>query len=142
MAASPPLHVCEANASFSFPQVQHHPPPFPNIFFVVQSHERNLFCLPRQKRFFLAFWGKMQAKSQKIRQNGIRGGHHGCPGARFSFPAPKTARKRRCTFCVSLLCKEVGNRLRGGDLNTNFAYAIYIYLILYARRGLSRGKER
>ena len=49
----------------------------------------------------------------------------------FSFPAPKIAPKTWCTFYVSLLCKEVGNRLRGGDLNTNFSYAIYI--ILYRR---------
>ena len=35
-----------------------------------------------QKAFFLAFWGKIQVKSHKMRQNGLRDGHHGCPGAR------------------------------------------------------------
>ena len=32
-------------------------------------HERNLFCLPRQERFFLAFRGKIQQKQVKLAQN-------------------------------------------------------------------------
>lgn len=28
-------------------------------------HKRNLFCLPRQERFFLAFWAKYRANHRK-----------------------------------------------------------------------------
>ena len=49
----------------------------------IQLHKRNVFCLPRQKAFFLAFYGKIRAKSNKCKQNRPRDGHIGCPGARF-----------------------------------------------------------
>ena len=32
-------------------------------------HKENLFCLPRQERFFLAFRGKIQQKQVKLAQN-------------------------------------------------------------------------
>ena len=35
-------------------------------------------------------------------------------GGYDSFPALKTGRKHRCTFCVFLRSKERGNRLQGG----------------------------
>ena len=30
-----------------------------------RNHKRNLFCLPRQERFFLAFWAKYRANIRK-----------------------------------------------------------------------------
>ena len=30
-----------------------------------RNHKRNLFCLPRQERFFLAFWAKYRANNRK-----------------------------------------------------------------------------
>ena len=36
-----------------------------DIFFGATSHKRNLFCLPRQERFFLAFWAKYRANNRK-----------------------------------------------------------------------------
>ena len=31
-----------------------------------RNHKRNLFCLPRQERFFLAFWAKYKANHRKM----------------------------------------------------------------------------
>ncbi len=36
-----------------------------DIFFGATSHKRNLFCLPRQERFFLAFWAKYRGNIEK-----------------------------------------------------------------------------
>ena len=32
----------------------------------ISDHKRNLFCLPRQERFFLAFWAKYKANHRKM----------------------------------------------------------------------------
>ena len=37
--------------SLFIPQVQHHPQLLRNIFFVVQSQQKNVFCLPGKRRF-------------------------------------------------------------------------------------------
>ncbi|MBR5409846.1 MAG: hypothetical protein IK104_04175, partial [Clostridia bacterium] len=36
-----------------------------SVLLGVLRHERNLFCLPRQKRFFLAFWAKNRQNTVK-----------------------------------------------------------------------------
>ena len=41
------------------------------------SHERNLFCLPRQERFFHAFRSKIALNIGKYRQNRGWNGHEG-----------------------------------------------------------------
>ena len=40
-----------------------------DIYSAHTCHERNLFCLPRQERLFLAFGGKIQQKQVKLAQN-------------------------------------------------------------------------
>ena len=95
------------------------------------DHKRNVFCLPRQKTFFLAFWGKIQAKSHKMRQNGLREGHHGCPEARFFVSSTENSPKNVVYFLRFFALQRSRQSTARGDLNTNFSYAIYI--ILYRR---------
>lgn len=65
-------------------------------------HKRNLFCLPRQKGLFLAFWKKSGIYSYI----GLPDGGSAVRKPVFSFQAAKTIRNAG-VFCVSLLCKEL-----------------------------------
>ena len=91
----------------------------------LSRHKRNGFCLPRQKAFLLAFYGKMQAKSHKMRQNGLRDGHHGCPGACFFVSGTENRPKMLVYFLRFFALQRSRQSTARGDLNTiNFAYAL------------------
>ena len=74
-------------------------------------HQRNLFCLPRQKRFFLAFWGK---NGQNTVKSGFGAGDQPLRSPIFCFQQPETAENAGVLF--AFLCsakkeqKGVGGR--------------------------------
>ncbi len=80
-------------------------------------HKRNVFCLPRQKAFFLAFYGKIRSKSHKLRQNGLRDGLHGCPGARFFVSGNENSPKNVVYFLRFLALQRTRQSTARGDLN-------------------------
>ena len=88
-------------------------------------HKRNVFCLPRQKTFFLAFWGILQQKSHKMRQNGLRDGLMDCFGALFCVSGIENGSKMLVYFLRFFALQRSRQSTARGDLNTNFAYAIY-----------------
>ena len=79
----------------------------------IVHHEKTLFCLPRQGRLFFAFWvntGRIIKKRALERSIGYS-------EARFLRSAAEIAWKRRCAFCVSLLCKERTKGYKKQDSN-------------------------
>lgn len=81
------------------------------------SHKRNVFCLPRQKAFFLAFYGKIRSKSHKIKHIGIRDGHHGCPEARFFVSGTENSPKMLVYFLRFFALQRSRQSTARGDLN-------------------------
>ena len=57
-------------------------------------HQRNLFCLPRQKRFFLAFWAKSSEKQADYGQNGLRSGFTDAPESDYLRSGAGPGRKK------------------------------------------------
>ena len=77
------------------------------------SMKETSFVYQDKRGFFLHF-GRKTGKKSEI---GLRSGRLAAPKPDFLLSAAETARKRWCTFCVSLLCKERTKVFRGRDLN-------------------------
>ena len=68
------------------------------------SHKRNLFCLPRQKGFFLAFWAK---KGRNQANSGFKAVNRLQRSPIFSF----SGRKKRVSFRRSLHKQRTPKRI-------------------------------
>ena len=81
------------------------------------DHQRNLFCLPRQKRFFLAFWAKSSEKQVDYGQNGLRSNFTAASEPVFFIQAPKAAENAGVLLGVLYGCKELLKVSGRQDLN-------------------------